>query len=410
MRKIISNIGLVAEWFLLQIRARFVKMAAETPCMMLLPCEPWTVVGSRGDEAMITAIVQDFKKRHPDGRAIILVARSGFAESEDGQRLAAMLGVEYVCAWGNGRVLNNIFRLLRSNRVSEFYALGADCMDGHWSFFISFLLLSSSDLATRMGVKTRLTGFSFNDHPHRLLIPLFRIATKRLIFSLRDPISYKRFVNKVGNLGNARIVADVAFCLEPVGSDAVQGILSRMETSKRKGLFVLGFNLHPTLVKPECRVMFVNSVAKALNLLLEARRDISLFLIPHDYRDNSDVEVLAEIRAAVPRAEMISEVLSAGELKTITLGLDALFTSRMHLGIAALGMGCPVGGFVYQGKFEGLFGHFGLTDDFLLKASDVDNLYEKIVMLVKASCFLRTAIDQRKNEVLGLAHENLIKG
>lgn len=374
MRKTISNLRLILEWILLQFRARFVKVTANSPCLMLLPCEPWTVVGSRGDEAMITAIIQDFKQRHPDGRAIILVARSEFAESEDGQRLSGMLGVEYVCAWGGGRVLNNLFNLLRDNKPTEFYALGADCMDGHWSFFISFLLLAASDLATRLGVNTRLTGFSFNDHPHRLLIPLFRFATKKLIFLLRDPVSYERFMSKVGSLKNMRLVADVAFCLKPVRSASVMNILSKMDGARRRGAIVLGFNLHTSFVKPESREEFVKTVAIELNSFLDERSDISIFFIPHDYREDSDLSVLSKLHIAVPRAVMVSELLSAGELKSITSGLDVLFTSRMHLGIAALGMGKRIAGFSYQGKFAGLMQLVHLDETLIIDPKKANKL------------------------------------
>src|SRR5574344_391976 len=69
-----------------------------------------------------------------------------------------------------------------------------------------------------------------------------------------------------------------------------------------------------------------------------------------------------------------SYVLSAPELKALCGHLDCLFTSRMHLAIAALGRGKPVAAFAYQGKFTGLFRHFDLPEDLILPSTAVDRL------------------------------------
>lgn len=409
MKKTISNIRLIVEWLWLQFRAKFVKMTAEKPCLMLLPCEPWTVVGSRGDEAMITAIVQDFKKRHPEGRAIILVARSSFPESEEGRRLSTMLGVDYVFAWGNGRVLNNIFGLLRSCKVTEFYALGADCMDGYWSFFISFLLLSTSDLAARIGIASRLTAFSFNEKPNRLLIPLFRLASSKLTILVRDPVSYCRFISRVGKLRNVLSVADVAFCLNPKFSDRVNALLSEMKSLQDTGKIVVGFNLHPMLVSEDELPNLVATVSKQLNEFLAKTPKAVLYLIPHDYRPQGDMYVLQKICEQVQASHYVTDILSAAELKALTSGLNVLFTSRMHLGIAALGMGKPIGSFSYQGKFTGLFRLFGLSDEFVISPKECVHLAKIMASMCMDVMPIANSIIKYLPSVLENAHKNLLK-
>ena len=55
----------------------------------------------------------------------------------------------------------------------------------------------------------------------------------------------------------------------------------------------------------------------------------------------------------------------AQEVKGIVGLCRHVLTSRMHVAIASLGMGIPVTTFVYGGKFEGLYEHFGLRSGML---------------------------------------------
>jgi polysaccharide pyruvyl transferase WcaK-like protein len=100
--------------------------------------------------------------------------------------------------------------------------------------------------------------------------------------------------------------------------------------------------------------------------MLERRKGLSLMFISHDLRgDVSDFTLAAEIadRLAKTHPQRIRNVtvpISAAEIKAICGELDAVITGRLHLAIAALGAGTPVGGIAYLGKFEGLFQHFEL--------------------------------------------------
>ena len=66
--------GQVLIWRALRCLAR--NAAGESPLLMLLPCEPGSVIGSRGDEAMIYAILGDFRRRHPDGKIMVSIQYS----------------------------------------------------------------------------------------------------------------------------------------------------------------------------------------------------------------------------------------------------------------------------------------------------------------------------------------------
>src|SRR5690606_15553883 len=102
--------------------------------------------------------------------------------------------------------------------------------------------------------------------------------------------------------------------------------------------------------------------------------------------------------------------LSAGELKQIAGGVDVLFTGRMHLSIAALGMGTPAGWATYQSKFEGLARHFDAPDWLLLSPQDAQNpdkLHAVLARLIDERTALRQLVADRLPSVKELSNLNL---
>lgn len=362
---------------------------------------------------MVYAILSDFHNRHPEGRIVVVTTSSSFADSSDGRRLRADFSPSLAVRPTPGG-LKNFFKLLLAERPTEVYALGADCMDGHYSPFTSVNLLGVCDLATRLGIPSVLTSFSWNDHPHAAVVRAFRLVTPRLPILLRDSVSFARFTKGVSRTQGARteLVADVAFNLKPKNSAAVRTELDWMSAERRRGQLVLGFNLHAMLVPAAELPGFIDHVAHVLNVFLAAHPNVSLVFIPHDYRDGGDLAVLKQLHAATKaqnvRISASDHSLSAAELKALTGGLDALFSSRMHLAIAALGQGKPVAGFAYQGKFAGLFRHFDLTETLILLPRNVTDLPHVLTDLVTDAQTLATVVSDRLPHVLELARRNLI--
>lgn len=362
---------------------------------------------------MVYAILADFHNRHPEGRIVVATTSSSFADSSDGRRLRIDFSPCLVVHPTPGG-LKNFFKLLLSERPTEVYALGADCMDGHYSPFTSVNLLGVCDLATRLGIPSVLTSFSWNDHPHAAVARAFRFATPRLPILVRDPVSFARFTKGVLRAQEARteLVADVAFNLQPKNSVAVRTELDWMSAEKRRGQFVLGFNFHAMLVPAAELSDFIVRVAHALDAFLAAHPNVSLIFIPHDYRDGGDLMVLKRLQMAIKapniRIPASDHSFSAVELKALTKGLDALFSSRMHLAIAALGQGKPVAGFAYQGKFAGLFRHFDLPETFILSPGNVTDLSHVLAELVNGAQTLSTVVSDKLPHVLELARRNLI--
>ena len=354
IRAKVTFAGQVLIWRWLQLGAR--SITATEPSLVLVPCEPRSVIGSRGDEAMIYAVLGDFRKRHPAGRITVVCTHPVDAVSsprspyDDLRRLQADFpGLEFVPAWHGHNPLPKIAAAIRDAQATELYAIGADCMDGFYDPKVSLNLLAAADLAVRMGVKTRLTGFSFNASPKPQVVRLFRHASPELRFNLRDAISLERF--EVLTKRRGTLVADTAFCLEPKFSERVNFWLDQMAADRKAGKKVLGFNLNP-LLKAK------TNIDEKVEWLKAKGDETSVYLVPHDYRGEGDLGELEKVVAKLPRAKIVRDVLSAAELKALMSGVDSLFTQRMHLGIAALGMGKPIEYDAYQGKFEGLMRHF----------------------------------------------------
>jgi polysaccharide pyruvyl transferase WcaK-like protein len=107
-------------------------------------------------------------------------------------------------------------------------------------------------------------------------------------------------------------------------------------------------------------------LAAALRTLSE-RQGIRFILIPHGTGDVEGLRALHDLCGAGTRdvTHFVGYVPLAQEVKRILGFCGHVITSRMHVAIGALGMGVPVTSFVYRGKFEGLYQHFGLTDGLL---------------------------------------------
>ena len=379
----------------------------ETSKLCIVPCEPRTVIGSRGDEAMITAIVHNFYTRHPSGEVVVV---TGYQTKAGEVKTGILSNARIENVWSGHFRFINIFNFLRHEAPSECYILGADCMDGYYSVWTSMTLLMVADLATRFGIPTRITGFSFNESPSSWILFCFRLATSKLLFRLRDPVSLQRFMVKTGR--KAELVADVAFLLRPMATERTRRYTQWAQDERMRGQRILGFNVHGLLFSKtmDINAQALDQITLQLHEFLQAHGDISCLLIPHDYRSGGDLDYLLPIYDALlefnNRVSIIQESLSAAEIKEVCGVLDGVFTSRMHLAIAALGMVKPVSGFGYQGKFEGCLQHFNYTSQWILKITEIVNLMDFLKLFMGSWTELESQVNKRLPDVLVLAGNN----
>ena len=365
MKKILSVLSQIKLYFRLRASWRKARYFAKDRGIgksafhkvLIIPCDPWSVIGSRGDQAMIMAIQQRIAKDDP--RAIIDI----LCENETITNKLAKYGFHSICKW-NSTWLKNDFQYLAN--YSAIYILGADVTDGVYGWSTSMMLLMYYDIASRLGIPVYYMGFSFSTRASRILKFVFSKLQKGLLLSARDPISLER-LKKFTSHRPIRLVADVAFCLAPRQTSRTISITNFCDTIRKEGKFLLGINLHSMFNSAETHNnSWYSNVASLLTELLSQNTSLYLLFLPHDDRNsNSDLSLLNKIYNQInPEAKsrilMLDKVFDADEIKELTRHLDALLAGRMHLCIAAISSGVPVLGLVYQDKFEGLWQHFNL--------------------------------------------------
>lgn len=393
--------------------------------LVVVPCDPWTVGGSRGDEAMILGVISYFRKQDPECPVHIVCADEG----KDYVRHLSMSGVSAMSSWNGAYSLAKVYRSIIEAKPTDVVILGADCMDGFYSPILSLQLLAIHDLCSHTpDLRSRLLGFSFNECPSSLMVYAFKSLPVTTCIRIRDSISKARYVGKVN--GVAKLVADAAFMLQPNGDNPlIEKVRDWAEGQRIKGRRVIGLNFHPMLRKyadsEEIREDAIR-LSDTIVRILYRNPSVCFVFVPHDGRTRvSDNLVLSTIyehicggntpRSGEDAADIqnrifyVKDVLRAQHAKALCGLLDGLVCSRMHLAIAALGMATPVMAAAYQGKFEGLFRHFNLDDTYLLSPEKF--LSDDMVPVFEAFCAaipaLKDSITKGLPSVLELSISNL---
>lgn len=381
--------------------------------LLIVPCDPWTLNGSKGDEAMISGVVDCLQKQFGSIEVAVGVA-SESARTEAIQRGMIPFSLNWDCRW-NPESAENELRHFDPDLV---IVVGADVMDGYYSPLTTARLLVFGDVSARMGIRSLILGFSFNEKPNRLLRKFFDSLDSRLRVNIRDSISLARF-NKFST-ANARLVADAAFMLQAdYSGGAAPEVASWVARQHDQGRVTLAFNIHPMLIKnatPSQCAEIIRISAEALKKTA-TEKEVSVLLLSHDYRGSDGDDVCLEpIHAALekilfdhifyPRLKM-----SAAQLKGVASYVDGVITGRMHLAIASLGQGVPVAALTYQDKFQGLFAHFQLPSSLLIpfsKINDANSLERLIVDFLRQLKELRVTVEGRLPRVKSLAESNIV--
>lgn len=370
--------------------------------LFVIPCDLWSLTGSRGDEAMLMVLRQRFVGM-PYHIATALPTADNIAKEH---------GWEPVRCWMERHLFRAVYDAAKKIRPSCCVLLGADVMDGYYSRRFSQTMFRLADIMSAHGVPTSILGFSFNDSPHpKVIETVKKIRNRDLEFHLRDEVSLARFEKYTGKKGI--LTADVAFLLAPDRGSPQYDMIREWKRDRK----LLAINLHPMLIRnaTEEQIGEMVDVMHGVISKLLADSDWLILLLPHDNRKNiGDNVCLGKLydrfgSDAGDRLKYIPEVLDAAKIKGIVGLADALVTSRMHLGIGGLSQAVPTMGFAYQDKFQGLLRHMGLDDNFILPeltAENTDRICEKILRLQKNHCEIRQRLEARLGTVNALAERN----
>jgi polysaccharide pyruvyl transferase WcaK-like protein len=374
--------------------------------VLVFPSDPGAIVGSRGDDAMITAVVQSTRSIAADAEIEIFC-------DPGGERIALQLGFRPVPIGADPDFAPAVARLLAQRRYASYFAVGADIVDGRFGPRIPALMLIAADLAARAGVPASVLGSSFGKDPAPALKEVFGRLDPRVRLNIRDPISMRRI--QAFAPVRPRLVADAAFALAPGKPDAAAAAwIAQQRAAGRK---LVGVNVHPMLVR-DADAAWVEAMAVAMAEALGevgSRRGVAWILLPHDYREHfGDLACLRRLDELLRGHGGAQVLLLAGEqdaadLKALVGALDAVITGRMHLAIAALGMGVPTLGLTYHDKFEGLYEHFDLPQSLLLSPAvlpDAAQLARHIDDFVEDAPALAARVARRREAVIALARRN----
>jgi polysaccharide pyruvyl transferase WcaK-like protein len=364
----VSRLRLLAR--LWPIRAAAVRSDA-APRLLIIPSDPWTLTGAKGDEAMILAVSSQMRAQHPQLTVGVVTA------TQQAEQAAVALGLLAVPAWS--RRFSRDFAAMRSFAPDRVAILGADVMDGYYSPQMTARLLLLADAMARCGAKVVFLGFSFNASPSKLLRPLFNRLHPAVTLNVRDTLSLERLRSFCR--APASLVADAAFMLAPAEATAgTTAPVAWCAARRAAGDVVLGFNIHPMLVRSldSTQVDALTQTATGALRAVAGQRAVSFLLISHDYRGaQSDDACLEPVYRSLheelgARLMYPTQKFGAAELKSIAGATDGVVTGRMHLAIACLGMGRPVAALTYQDKFQGLFRHFDYPEKYLMAPAQLD--------------------------------------
>lgn len=379
--------------------------------VVIVPSDPGTLTGAKGDEAMMNAAVNRLRDAEP---GLVVGVLTATKQAEDAARA---LDFQPIPVWTHPWDLNHVNAAIDEFCPDGMLIVGADVMDGYYNPVTAIQMLVVADISARKGVKTAILGFSFNKKPSPYLKEVFDGASPTLNINVRDKISLGRF--KKFSSTSANLVADIAFLLVPeIESTRVGAIQVWADSRRVLGDAVIGFNMHPMLIRKASAAQvteLVDSAVRSLSEVMEAR-SVSVLLLSHDYRgadgDDSCLSVIfSKLADRFPgRLCYPTEHMRAAELKAITGSLDGVVTGRMHLAIASLGMGVPVAALTYQDKFQGLFEHFNLDTDFLLPpegVADPEVLRPMIDKFISSIDLLKAQVTERKADVMRLSQANM---
>ncbi|MDA7979193.1 MAG: polysaccharide pyruvyl transferase family protein [Pirellulales bacterium] len=389
------------------LRLRSLISRRKLAAVVLAPSEP----GSLGDEAMLVAICTQLKRQGVTGISILESSLPGHHEAIPDARMIDLSG------WTlHARFVDALRAAWIFAGSPRFYLLGADVMDGRYSPGRSLVRIKLAEIAAKVGCRVKIVGFSFSSQPSQQCCDALRALPKSVEFSNREAVSQQRFQQQVGR--ESKLTADAAFLLEEINdSTTIEPYLKWIATHTDNGRQVLGINFNSSrqhLLKELSAEELVGAYADSLGELLRRRENLALVFLPHDSRgEPSDFDLADLVASKLAASEMartlnVSAPIRAAEIKAICGKLNAVLTGRMHLAIAALGMGTPVGCITYLGKFDGLFAHFRLVDCLIPPNGDsIAQLADFAETLLDRAPELARQIRDHLPKVKNLALENL---
>lgn len=381
--------------------------SAKKKSALICPPAPWP--GGMGDDALISSLVGRLMDNQFTPIDVI--------EQPKSNAWKETLHLDGSVNYPASSLLGWLKFQWASKEYSHVFVVGADMIDGHYNVGTSKRMLKIADIAARSGKSSTITGCSFNTSAHPLIIKTINQLDKHVRLLARDPRSYSRL--KKLTTHDVELVADLAFMLKPDG-EKVPETLDWISSQHNSDCIVLGVNLAPIVLGTRDKEVIdkcVNTFYKALSEQLEKNNNLAVLLMPHDVRSEiGDIDMCERLYTELfdkynLRVYIFNEDYKAGSIKAVASKLDACITCRMHLAIACLGSGVPVGAVTYQDKFEGLFDHFKVAPPLIAgeDATNIEAVTRLINDILSKTAAMRVLIENNIKDVVNLSEMNIPK-
>jgi polysaccharide pyruvyl transferase WcaK-like protein len=306
--------------------------------------------GNVGDQALLEAMLENI-----DGPVTVVVSDSAGLRLPDGDqdRIEVLEFPQLVYGKGAGHradVARFGRALAHAGRLS---IVGADVMDGRYSLPASVRRSSLATAAARLGVDTRIVGFSWSDRARpsarRSLVAAGRSGVRLL---LRDPVSAGRA--RRDGVHPVHEVADVVFAARTVDRSLAMGLLDGI--SRPVALVNVSGLLAAQVDQLEEYVAIVDDLR---------RRGLHVLLVPHVWREQGgDFAACGAVAQRVGPAHVtcVRTPPTPAQVRGLAARAVVTVTGRMHLAVMSLMEGVPAVTLATQGKVEGLMQLFSTPE------------------------------------------------
>ncbi len=233
LKSLILNVLLLA----IVLARRFRYLFGKPSGVIILPPES---PGSLGDEAMMVAVTERLRAMSYKRIGVISYSRlhPGYPIGE--HRKIDLTRYFSWNAWSD-----RCRFIFLSVGYKSFICLGADVLDGFYSVERSIRRIELVALAAKVGIHSRIMGFSINEAPNVQVMETFKSLPGSVRLFARDPLSLERLYSKAGV--SSTLSADVAFLLNPATTSTTGTIAAWISGQKLAGRAVIG--IKETLIK-----------------------------------------------------------------------------------------------------------------------------------------------------------------
>lgn len=304
-----------------------------------------------GDVALLEALVSAL-----DGPVLVIARDPASYPFLDGRADVDVESTSIV--WGSKAARIRSFvrfgRALRGARA--FVVVGADNMDGGYGDHFALTEWATAIIARRLGVPSRVAGFSWSAEPSRAALDALRRAAREGVELFpRESVSADRLPEHARS--SAVVTADLAFLLGAPAPDRQWA--PRLAAMRDEGATLCLLNVSALIaarrdLADDYRAIVAGLVADGHHVVV----------VPHvGGRGNDDRRAAREalgLDGDTADVTFIPGLLAPREIKALASSAHLVVTGRMHLSVLAMSVGVPAVVFATQGKVEGLLDHFGL--------------------------------------------------